>query len=111
VVACNDNGPFKVGDKVCYDNGARFGSLAEFVLVDSGKCCLKPKNASFIEAVSNIGLASGTAVMGVDHMLKEIAAGAGEGGAAEEKKSFLVLGGTVCSIWSSQTNRMRLCLV
>jgi NADPH:quinone reductase-like Zn-dependent oxidoreductase len=94
VVACNDNGPFKVGDKVCYDNGVRFGSLAEFVLVDAGKCCPKPKNASFLEAVSNIGLASGTAVMGVDHMLKEIAAGAGaEQGAVEEKKSFLVLGG------------------
>jgi hypothetical protein len=60
---------FKPGDEVVWDNAARFGSLREFSTVRGVECTLKPKNLSFVETTANVGLASGTAVAGVDYLI------------------------------------------
>lgn len=75
----------KEGDRVCFDNAPRFGALAEFVLCEASHCCLAPRDFAVLDTAASVGLASGTAVYGINYIFQKIDPAPG--------KRILVLGG------------------
>ena len=88
VEECGAESPWKVGARVCFDNAPHFGALAEFVIVPESKCCLAPKDSRFsdIDIAASVGLASGTAVMGIKWIFEHVD--------PSPTKRILILGGS-----------------
>jgi len=66
--------------------GGSFGALAQYCVVPEGNATLKPKELPPPDAAANVGLASGTAVMGITWLLDKLKD-------APRPLSFVVLGG------------------
>jgi NADPH:quinone reductase-like Zn-dependent oxidoreductase len=77
---------FPVGSEVSFDVGGSFGALAQYCVVPEGNATLKPKGLPPADAAANVGLASGTAVMGITWLLDKLKD-------APRPLSFVVLGG------------------
>jgi NADPH:quinone reductase-like Zn-dependent oxidoreductase len=90
VVVSSKSDDFPVGTAIVWDNGTRFGSCAEFVVVNASQAVKLSTLKNFREAAGNIGLVSGTAVTGIKWIVEQLRKKRGDNA---ERLSVVVLGG------------------
>ncbi len=90
VVVSSKSDDFPVGTAIVWDNGVQFGSCAEYVVVNASQAAKLNTLKNFREVAGNIGLASGTAVTGVNWIVQQLRKKRGNNA---EGLSVVVLGG------------------